>query len=356
MLSATDTQRKGTCRSSTGPERLAARTDRPGQCRPAARQDRRRRRRLSRRRRAARRSCARSRQAEKTLLGDAGQQVLSRRRRRQAFRRAASADRAGRACRRRADRRLQTPGGCGALRLGFQLVAAPTRRRGCCSARRPGPTIMPIIHGVGLELGRISLLRPRPGRDPLRRDDGGDRAGPAPATSSCCTAAATTRPAPTSTQTNGPMSRAIVAERGLMPFVDIAYQGLGAGSTRMRRACAACSPRATKCWSRKAATRISASIATASARLFIKTAQRATAAKAMGHVLQIAREMWSMPPDHGAAAVRIVLEDDALTADWRAELDAMRDRINPVRAADRRRRPAPRFHRPSSSACSRCCR
>jgi aromatic-amino-acid transaminase len=41
--------------------------------------------------------------------------------------------------------------------------------------------------------------------------------------------------------------------------------------------------------------------------------------------------MWSMPPDHGAAAVHIVLEDEQLRAQWHVELDAMRDRINSVR-------------------------
>jgi aromatic-amino-acid transaminase len=49
-------------------------------------------------------------------------------------------------------------------------------------------------------------------------------------------------------------------------------------------------------------------------------------------VLQIAREMWSMPPDHGAAVVRTVLEDDALRADWLVELDEMRGRILSLRA------------------------
>jgi aromatic-amino-acid transaminase len=34
-----------------------------------------------------------------------------------------------------------------------------------------------------------------------------------------------------------------------------------------------------------------------------------------------------MPPDHGAAAVRIVLEDPALRADWEAELEEMRLRM-----------------------------
>jgi len=50
-----------------------------------------------------------------------------------------------------------------------------------------------------------------------------------------------------------------------------------------------------------------------------------------GHTL--ARSAWSMPPDHGAAAVRLVLSDPALTAQWLDELDQMRSRIGQVRAA-----------------------
>jgi aromatic-amino-acid transaminase len=38
-----------------------------------------------------------------------------------------------------------------------------------------------------------------------------------------------------------------------------------------------------------------------------------------------------MPPDHGAAAVRIVLEDDDLRSSWRAELEAMRRRMVTLR-------------------------
>jgi aromatic-amino-acid transaminase len=40
-----------------------------------------------------------------------------------------------------------------------------------------------------------------------------------------------------------------------------------------------------------------------------------------------------MPPDHGAAAVRLVLEDETRTAQWLDELDQMRGRIRQVRAA-----------------------
>jgi aromatic-amino-acid transaminase len=41
--------------------------------------------------------------------------------------------------------------------------------------------------------------------------------------------------------------------------------------------------------------------------------------------------MWSMPPDHGAAAVHIILDDAQLRAEWLIELAQMRDRINAVR-------------------------
>ena len=48
-------------------------------------------------------------------------------------------------------------------------------------------------------------------------------------------------------------------------------------------------------------------------------------------VFQRSREMWSMPPDHGGAVVRTLLQDAALTADWRVELDEMRGRILRIR-------------------------
>ncbi|UVI39477.1 aromatic amino acid transaminase [Qipengyuania spongiae] len=45
----------------------------------------------------------------------------------------------------------------------------------------------------------------------------------------------------------------------------------------------------------------------------------------------LARANWSMPPDHGGAAVRVVLEDEGLTAEWLDELETMRERMRGVR-------------------------
>ena len=45
----------------------------------------------------------------------------------------------------------------------------------------------------------------------------------------------------------------------------------------------------------------------------------------------LARANWSMPPDHGGAAVRIILEDAALTQMWQDEVADMRARMRWVR-------------------------
>ena len=45
----------------------------------------------------------------------------------------------------------------------------------------------------------------------------------------------------------------------------------------------------------------------------------------------VVRTIYSVPPDHGAAAVRIVLEDDKLRAQWLEELAAMRGRLRDMR-------------------------
>ena len=42
--------------------------------------------------------------------------------------------------------------------------------------------------------------------------------------------------------------------------------------------------------------------------------------------------MWSMPPDHGAAVARIILDDAELRALWESEVEAMGARIRAIRA------------------------
>ena len=74
--------------------------------------------------------------------------------------------------------------------------------------------------------------------------------------------------------------------------------------------------------------------------LYIMGSTADDVARALTNAHILARVNWSQPPDHGAAAARIVLEDAGLTQQWLGELDAMRDRMREMRdtlaAADNR--------------------
>src|SRR6266436_5152677 len=52
----------------------------------------------------------------------------------------------------------------------------------------------------------------------------------------------------------------------------------------------------------------------------------------LSHVLQIARSIYSMPPDHGAAIAAHIFANPALKGEWLEELAAMRTRITDMRA------------------------
>ena len=46
----------------------------------------------------------------------------------------------------------------------------------------------------------------------------------------------------------------------------------------------------------------------------------------------LVRTIYSMPPDHGAAVVAIILGDDELRGTWRSEVEEMRARLRDMRA------------------------
>ncbi|MGH6785359.1 MAG: aromatic amino acid transaminase [Novosphingobium sp.] len=124
---------------------------------------------------------------------------------------------------------------------------------------------------------------------------------------------------------------ALVAEAELLPIVDLAYQGLGHGMEADAyglRAVLAAAPEALVAYSCDKnfgmyRDRVGA--------VYAQVADPADMAAVLSNGAALARAAWSMPPDHGAAAVRLILEDEALIAQWQDELDTMRARINQVR-------------------------
>ena len=124
---------------------------------------------------------------------------------------------------------------------------------------------------------------------------------------------------------------ALCERRGLVPFIDLAYQGLAAGLEQDAYGV------------RLMAERLPEVVVVASCsknlglyreRVGAASVVAATpdAAKlALANASNVARGIYSMPPDHGAAIVAQIFHDSALRALWVQELDAMRARLNGLR-------------------------
>jgi aromatic-amino-acid transaminase len=226
---------------------------------------------------------------------------------------------------------LQTPGGCGALRLGADLVAKANASARILVGQPTWPNHGPLIACAGVE------MVPHPYYDPASRrilfEEMLAALDKAPAGDlvllhGCCHN-------PTGADLSLDQWRevaAAVARRGLVPFVDLAYQGLGNGlepdaaGTRLVVEAAEQAIVAQSCDKNFGVYRERVG------NLFVKAASARAAEIAYGNLLQLSRTMWSMPPDHGAAIAHIVLEDPELRADWQAELGEMCARIRSLRA------------------------
>ncbi len=123
----------------------------------------------------------------------------------------------------------------------------------------------------------------------------------------------------------------LIAEAQLLPVLDLAYQGLGHGMEEdaygVRKVLAAV-PEALICQS---CDKNFGLYRDRTGAVYAMAADPAQLPAIMSNGHALARAAWSQPPDHGAAAVRLVLEDEALTRLWLDELDTMRLRMRQVR-------------------------
>lgn len=123
----------------------------------------------------------------------------------------------------------------------------------------------------------------------------------------------------------------IMAERRLLPFIDLAYHGLADGLDADLTGLKAVSSRCPELLIAYSCDKNFGLYRERVGALFAISRDADAAAVTQSNLLSLARANWSMPPDHGAAAVRIVLESDELTAMWGRELEEMRQRIADMR-------------------------
>jgi aromatic-amino-acid transaminase len=225
---------------------------------------------------------------------------------------------------------IQTPGGCGALRLGFELIATVNPGARVLLGTPSWPNHAPIIKAVRLEVVEYPYYER--GQGAIRFEDmlealSKGEAGDVALLHGCCHN-------PTGADLN-PVQWAEVTDvcrdRGLIPLVDIAYQGFGQGLDEDAAGLHGILSQCDEVIIAQSCDKNFSCYRDRLGSIFVKTGSAQTTATAMSHVLQRAREMWSMPPDHPAACAHIILEDPELRARWLVELAGMRDRINAVR-------------------------
>jgi aspartate aminotransferase len=123
----------------------------------------------------------------------------------------------------------------------------------------------------------------------------------------------------------------LAAERGFLPFVDLAYQGFERG---VEEDVLAVRLFAEKCPEMLVASSCSKNFALYRERVgaisvVCANSQKTADVETVVHALT--RKNYSMPPAHGTGIVDIILHSDELTNQWLGELTEMRERINGLR-------------------------
>ncbi len=225
---------------------------------------------------------------------------------------------------------VQTPGGCGALRLGAEVVREASPQARVWVSDPTWPVHLPLLGSVGLEFASYRYYNPASHSvdfDAMVEDLKQARPGDVVLLHGCCH-----NPCGADLDLAQWAQIADMAQnQGFTPFIDIAYQGLADGLE------------ADAAGTRLLVERLPEVIIAASssknlglyrertgAVLFV-CRDRAHTLTSTAHALAAARRCYSMPPAHGALIAGRIFSDQRLSAMWQRELGEMCARINGLR-------------------------
>ncbi|HIH4873549.1 aromatic amino acid transaminase [Klebsiella aerogenes] len=123
----------------------------------------------------------------------------------------------------------------------------------------------------------------------------------------------------------------VLKARNLIPFLDIAYQGFGAGMEDDAYAIRAIASAGLPMLVSNSFSKIFSLYGERVGGLSIVCDDAETAGRVLGQLKATVRRNYSSPPNFGAQVVAAVLNDAALKASWLAEVEAMRTRILAMR-------------------------
>ena len=214
---------------------------------------------------------------------------------------------------------VQTPGGCGALRIASEVLAAASPSATVWISDPTWPVHIPLMGSVGLKFATYSYYNPRSHGvdfDRMASDLKAAVAGDIVLLHGCCH-----NPSGADlTLDQWSVIADMALEQGFTVLVDLAYQGMGSGLTEDVQGLRLLASRlgelivAASCSKNLGLYRERTGVAL----FFGKDMQ--TAAATQSHGLGAARRVYSMPPAHGALLAGRVLTDPELRASWETEL------------------------------------
>ncbi|MCE6965359.1 aromatic amino acid transaminase [Enterobacter sp. MW07] len=123
----------------------------------------------------------------------------------------------------------------------------------------------------------------------------------------------------------------VLKARNLIPFLDIAYQGFGAGMEEDAYAIRAIASAGLPALVSNSFSKIFSLYGERVGGLSVICEDAEAASRVLGQLKATVRRIYSSPPAFGAQVVATVLGDEALKASWLAEVEAMRSRILTMR-------------------------
>lgn len=226
---------------------------------------------------------------------------------------------------------VQSPGGCGGLRLGAEFIKQANTNATVWVSDPTWANHIPLFGSAGLKIAEYPYYDYQ--THSVRFDEmlaclNKIPAGDVVLLHGCCH-----NPCGADlSQEQWQQVRDAALKQGFTVFIDLAYQGLGDGleeDVYGVRLMAEALPElivVTSCSKNFGLYRERTGAIT----LICETAEMTAIGTTL--IAAAARAMYSMPPDHGAAIVQLILNNPSLRHEWDKELTEMRNRINGLRS------------------------
>ena len=225
---------------------------------------------------------------------------------------------------------VQTPGGCGAVRLGAEVLYAAAPEATVWVSDPTWPVHIPLMGSVGLQFKSYRYYSSdMKGLDfeAMLADLESAKPGDVVLLHGCCHNPSGVDP----TLEQWRVLADLMSERQLLPMIDFAYQGMGAGLDEDAAGIRAVLERVPEMIIAVSSSKnIGLYRERAGAVVFVGGDARAAEAMA-SQAVSAARRVYSMPPAHGALLAGRVLSSPALRSAWEAELGQICQRINGLR-------------------------